>query len=265
MAGRDLPKAYARVERRLKHADRHRKAFHRAAARWYGTSPAQLSGPFEDRRRGGFRWVATIRDPPESLGLIASDCVHHLRSAMDNAIWALWTGSRAGGAGLKVKFPIWTPHKSTHQQREREAWIRHNLPVGAATWVMQLQPAQFERDGYERHPLRLLQRLSNIDKHNEPLVVGAMTATLRRMRMISLSPNLQITDPEYSFPVPVRPAGGKAVVRSPRPEPEPELVFYEAFRFGPPNGTLHAGETLLMLCDYVRLQVVGGMRTLARL
>lgn len=111
--------------------------------------------------------------PLEHWGLQAGECVHNLRSALDNLAFALARLNRDPPERPKgVAFPIYT-EKAIFEKNGRKNIDQ--LHQSAAQLVENLQP--FQRDGSaalgtpDRDALALLQWLSNNDKHQVPSVV----------------------------------------------------------------------------------------------
>jgi hypothetical protein len=134
--------------------------------------------------RLGFRLIVDdFIQPPqtEDWGILVGECVHNLRSALDNLAFALARlqcdpPPRPG----RISFPIFTD-KSKFEKDGRSALTQ--MPAAAASLIERLQP--FNRDGSlamgtpESDALVMLQWLNNADKHRIPSVVlvGQVDAT----------------------------------------------------------------------------------------
>jgi hypothetical protein len=106
------------------------------------------------------------KEPPLGLSLIAGDCIHNLRSILDNLIWQL--GILSGCSKTKLNnlaFPTC----------DFGAWKKkfNYLPQSAVDLIGSLQTDQpyKGRNDPDSHPLRILNRLWNDDKHKVPVLM----------------------------------------------------------------------------------------------
>ena len=103
---------------------------------------------------------------PPSLSFVVADCIHNLRASLDNLTFQLI--HCYGPAGL-VGFPVcrdandFQLFTATHFQK---------LPPEAVAEFERLQP--YHRSDQRWHPIRLMNRLWNRDKHRARLVSGAL-------------------------------------------------------------------------------------------
>ena len=111
--------------------------------------------------------------PLDDWGLAFGECVHNLRSTLDNLAYAL---ARLRCDPPKqpnqIAFPIFQDQAGFEKRGRRNI---DQLPDEAASLIERIQP--FQRDGSlpvgspDRNALVLLQWLSNTDKHRVPSVV----------------------------------------------------------------------------------------------
>jgi hypothetical protein len=133
-----------------------------------------------------------LREPPSvEWGPIIGDIVHNLRSALENAIWALsvaYSGPAPkhplpkGSRWADVRFPI------TLRARDWKGDCAHGLwAIDPKLWtpIKELQPFSTGQNAPEREPLAVLHELSNIDKHAYPHLVNA---TIELADVFSVSP-----------------------------------------------------------------------------
>jgi hypothetical protein len=112
--------------------------------------------------------------PLEEWGLSIGECVHNLRSGLDNLAFALarlrQDPPTDPGA---IHFPICQTQSAFSQNRVRRSLDQ--MPPEAASLIEQFQPFQRNRPDIEGTPetdaLVLLQWLNNADKHRVPSVV----------------------------------------------------------------------------------------------
>jgi len=163
------------VELKLARASEQVSLLSTAVTAWVVANPLIATCELRDSRLG-FR--VTQQEflqpaPLEHWGLQAGECVHNLRSALDNLSFALASLNRDPPERPRaIAFPIYT-EKSLFEKNGRKNIDQ--LPQSAAELVERLQP--FQRDGSPDHgtpdkdALVLLQWLSNNDKHQVPSVV----------------------------------------------------------------------------------------------
>lgn len=140
----------------------------------------------QELREGGLGFRVILEDfvdspPLDDWGLLIGECVHNLRSALDNLAYSL--------ARLKcdppsrpdrVRFPICEDRSKFKKENRRSL---DQMQAEAVSLIEQLQPFQRERPDVEatpdRDPLVLLRWLSNRDKHRVPPVVLLNPAEIR--------------------------------------------------------------------------------------
>jgi hypothetical protein len=164
----------APVDLKLARAGMQAQSLATSVQAWVRKNP--ITGRCELREgRLGFRLIQnafTERPPTEEWGLIVGECVHNLRSALDNLAYAL--------ARLREDPPPQPSKIAFHIVRDRTKFRSYSrgldqLPTEAAALVEKIQP--FQRDGSaanglpDNDPLILLQQLNNSDKHRVPSVV----------------------------------------------------------------------------------------------
>ena len=114
---------------------------------------------------------------PEPLQIVAGEAVHQTRSALDH-----FAAQLAGGSSDdKTEFPIYEhrPIKSDeigHFQRK----IKGFSPEAAAL-IHELQPYELTFDRREDHPLAILRRLNNTDKHRTLLATAVVAKSQYRI------------------------------------------------------------------------------------
>ena len=163
------------VELKLARASAQVSALNEAITSWVVANPIVATCELRESRLG-FRVTQQEFLQPAPLdywGLLAGECVHNMRSALDNLAFTLARLSRDPPEKPRgIAFPIYT-EKALFEKNGRKNIDQ--LPQQAAQLVERLQP--FQRDGSpafgtpDKDALVLLQWLSNIDKHQVPSVV----------------------------------------------------------------------------------------------
>ena len=168
-------------ELKLDRAVQHLERLQREVQRWLGRHPHFVISNFNPERGRYSIWVTPEGEPPAELGLIIGDCLHNLRSALDSLAYDLARTCQGGTLSPEVaersEFPIFIEPKKFEEARKRkigaiapraQAKIKRLQPFNKwdhfrnymAIWGMRSHPEAY-------HPLWLLQKLSNIDKHRE--------------------------------------------------------------------------------------------------
>jgi hypothetical protein len=99
--------------------------------------------------------------PDEEWGPLIGDVVHNLRSALDHLAWELALPQVKATSPDKVGFPISRPRRN----KETARWIANRaamFPERTRAIIEGLQPHE---TGDSLHPLWVLQKLWNADKH----------------------------------------------------------------------------------------------------
>jgi hypothetical protein len=163
----NLEGAYAKLERARFHLETLREDVEETLAREQVSIVAQPGHqPHELLLFAG----RTPSLPTTEWALIAGDCVHNARVALD---YAVWEASGARRDDTRTQFPIFTSEEAYHDSRARRR-IR-DLPPALLDFVYRLQP--FGR-GPSDHALAALDRLDGADKHQLLQVVRAQQGRL---------------------------------------------------------------------------------------
>ncbi len=132
-----------------------------------------------DRESGKQRVKVKLSEPPpDEFRLIIGDCLHNLRSALDNLIYELavaYTGFKPlpEDRAKRLEFPIFGPKAmSADACRKRIGCIHPD----AQTIIKGLQPHN-RGDKFASHPFWKLYQLSNMDKHRVPHITLLAVST----------------------------------------------------------------------------------------
>lgn len=117
---------------------------------------------------GQYQWTVRIAKQPQlrRWGLMAGDCVHNLRSALDHTTWTLAGSDPADNI---TQFPIFDD-PDTFQSKGK--WRVKRLRPSESALVEWLQP--YRRSHGAVDLLALLANLDNIDKHRAIQVVSSV-------------------------------------------------------------------------------------------
>lgn len=241
--------------RRLDHGFEYLRALAKEVGRFMARDPYVFRREVE-AETGNHVWRAEIRaTPPPEMSLIAGDCVHSLRSALDNLAWALGCAHK-DPPPARLAFPVCLKAK---MWRDSQWKVRAMLPA-ARKVIDAVQPYHRPEADRLQHPLWVLDRLWNDDKHRVPAVVGGLNVG-SRLNIIEL-----VGGP-FSDHIEVGPLyEGKEVARCVVPQGpdakvniEAEFAVSVAFEDGTPSLGLPLIETLHSLHDFVRNEVFAGI------
>jgi hypothetical protein len=124
-------------------------------------------------------YCQVLRRPPSHLSLIVGDCLHNLRSALDNLVYELAVVHHGGQLPSDIEeilmFPIFDTRKGF---REKGKYRIRGLDPSAQKVIEELQPYNQERNNWAtRNPLWKLNALSKRDKHRLPPVASLVNLT----------------------------------------------------------------------------------------
>ena len=116
---------------------------------------------------------------PPRISILAGEAIHQTRSALDH-VAATLVATNAGCVVLETQFPIYIYRPACEKDSLRYEGHIRGMPRTAKALIDGLQPFNA---GVRRHnhPLALLKRLNNRDKHHALLM--AVAACRRRMRL----------------------------------------------------------------------------------
>jgi hypothetical protein len=126
-------------------------------------------------------YCQVLRKPPSHLSLITGDCLHNLRSALDNLAFELalehnW-GRLSKGIERGSAFPILSIDiEQDEKSMKRFKKMTRGMSPGAKTAIEQLQPYKRGED-YAYDPLWQLNELSVRDQHRLPPVTSSVNLT----------------------------------------------------------------------------------------
>jgi len=117
------------------------------------------------------RIVRDLRIPPR-IGILAGEVIHQTRSALDHIATALVLANK-GTVTSQTQFPIYPYKPSSEKESLRYEGQIRGMTQSAKALIDGMQPCNTPDP--LNHPLTLLKRLNNIDKHQALLVTVAVT------------------------------------------------------------------------------------------
>ncbi len=155
---------------------------------WTSQHPVNAKCELREERLGFRLILEDFTEPPplDEWGLLLGECVHNLRSALDNLAFALSRLQCDPPQNPKIiAFPIYKNEKKFDEGGRSRI---KQMPAEAASLIEQLQPFQRERDDVEGTPdtdaLIMLQELNNEDKHRVPLIIRVAPTEIHHACMI---------------------------------------------------------------------------------
>lgn len=202
--------------------------------------------------------LSNVRHPRIGLSLLIGECLHNLRSSLDNLVWqaAIMDGKTPGD---HTGFPIVADAAKWKNAGEK---IRP-LSTDKRQWIKDKQPCN-SSDAHA-HPLHILHRLNLLDKHM--LMIQCMSANEFMRVWNDLDPPTTITTIHGIGPGVLE--NGKIVVRanySGLPVPHenainvelvPKIVFSEG---SGPGAWLEVVETLIAIKRHLNDDIFGDFR-----
>lgn len=160
------------VELKLARGRLHAETLARSVTEWIQRCPLAARAEYTLDRLGYRLILEPFAEAPlcEHWALLIGDCVHNLRSALDNLCFSLARAHRDPPADPSgIYFPVFDDPQRF--QRDAVRTLRQ-LPPRAAALVERWQPFhRGDRALINRDALFLLKELSNQDKHRLPQVV----------------------------------------------------------------------------------------------
>jgi hypothetical protein len=184
-----VPSCVAKLGRAEKHLVELKEAIDAYAGSTPDTHPYTVRKGVEGKKKPEVYRLHFRRSPANTdIPLIAADIIYNLRSSLEHLIASMAPAKYRDS----LMFPIfwrgvWDPcidgeNKQRRKDRERWAAIDRALPSKAVAHLKRLQPP--DDGGQEVHQLRLLNQLSNTDRHTKlPVTVGGLTNFMTRWYM----------------------------------------------------------------------------------
>lgn len=183
---RSYPAGIRPIWQRLNRARDRIDDFGRVEAAFLAREPYSTSLKFNSHTREYSLWVHVRERPPVELSLILSECVHHMRAALDNSVTAI--ALRQGAPTERSAMPVCLMPEDWCNRATQQRVKGLSAPVLAA--LQELQPFQRADDGIfgaRYHPLYFLDALWNADKHR------TIAFTLGSATKVKLSPDRPVS------------------------------------------------------------------------
>lgn len=193
--------------------------------------------------------------PADAVSLIAADCIHNLRSSLDQLAFALSWAYTAGPLTKEVaegcEFPIYGPRAPKERELRKRIGAVH---PEARNVIEDLQP-HHAGDSFAEEKLWILDQLWNMDKHRTlPLTVFGQQAIEMTPAALTGTATFRVQGPIRRRTEVIRFSGGR-----PESYPDPKGAVHLDIAFG--KGTPAYGHPVVSflsgLADYLRDEVIG--------
>lgn len=150
---------------KARHAIKHFGSLRYQAANWLKGESYTTTDQFDTKKGWAIVRLKVLKEPPETLGLLAGDLVHDLRGALDHLVYQLARLTTDDPTG--TQFPIFINRLQYIRKRDakpsyRDAYLA-GVPDEYRAFIDDLQPFNTSNPTQDR--LAILQAFSNIDKH----------------------------------------------------------------------------------------------------
>jgi hypothetical protein len=170
-----VPSFIAKVAR----AKRHLVDLEAEIERWINTKPYTVRESVEGKNQTKV-WRLTFTSDPANTGIpiLAADAIYNLRSSLDHLMSSLVTKKDRGSAMFPVFFEgVWEPDvagENSERLKQRSRWRSDTKTLGpdAVALLKVAQPPDRSEDGDEANYLRVLNSLSNRDRHTKLPIVA---------------------------------------------------------------------------------------------
>jgi hypothetical protein len=141
---------------------------------WRQSDPRRVWTEPDIQSGGKLVWAEVLKPPPITLAPIVGDCLHNLRSALDNLAYELALAHKGSKMSKsiadKFQFPIF---KSRTGFDDKGKPVIRGVHPDAETIIEGLQPYNRENRPGTASTLWILSVLSNSDKHRVPHLAAA--------------------------------------------------------------------------------------------
>lgn len=163
------------VVAKIGRADRHYAVAARLV-RWFARNKCSVDR-VENSATGQIDVIARLAQPPEIISLVLGDASHNTRSALDHLVYQLVLSNPERPNTVPNKdtmFPICDTAEGYRKQIERGRL--RGVTEEAAKLIDSFQPYHFREQGedFTKHPLWVLDKLENIDKHRRLALVSGL-------------------------------------------------------------------------------------------
>lgn len=192
-------------QRRLDWAKKHLDRLEAEERRWREGRPCRVWTKFDLKRSQKLIWAEVLKQPPSDFALILGDCLHNLRSSLDNLAFELLLAHKKGRPSKSMVnnsgFPIHL--RETEDSLKEFKRMTRGIHPDAQALIKRLQP--YNR-GNQKSSLLNLSKLNNTDKHRIPHV--AVVPTPETLTFVTTDPFAAISEAQGNW----GPMEGRAII-----------------------------------------------------
>jgi hypothetical protein len=185
----------ALVRLKIERANKHILDLNAAIRVFLDSNPYEILTKRDPNTRQLIYYVASFRETPPAIGMIAGDAINNLRSSLDHLANQLYLVG-TGGADYRTatSFPIASCRKEFKSMLEGKEERRKvfGMRSDAVNAICDLEPYQRGKG----HDLWTLRRLNNIDKHRLLIAISSAPRSVHIGSFISKMMPLGITMPQ---------------------------------------------------------------------
>ncbi len=163
----------AGVRAKLQRARAHIEAFNMAMRAFFETDPTAVRMERDTQTNVVAIYWGLRSKPPLNLATVAGDAIQNMRAALDYLAWELVLAS-GGNPSEATQFPIHTS-MFNHKGNRRQVTVKPGIDPAAERAIERLQPYNRTHDPHA-HPLAMLRKLANHDKHRQLTFLAARSA-----------------------------------------------------------------------------------------
>jgi hypothetical protein len=177
--GKEIMSAEPSYLRKADWAEQHLMELSKRVLAFMASEPYEVTDPIEGKRGQRAARLVFTDQPDPDIALIAGDVLYNLRTAFDYLVGSLVPPSERSKVLCPLLHePVWDiPHnegESTELTRNREKWesLTRRIRSNEAVEILKdLMPLDARTPPPTMHPLDLLNRLSNRDRHRQLSVI----------------------------------------------------------------------------------------------
>ncbi len=168
---------------KITRAEKHLVELHKAIGEYAARRPYTVRQGIEGKKQKMVHRLVFTSDPGNTdIPIIAADVIYNLRSALDHLMSCLVANKERSSVIFPIFFQdVWEdslPSENAERRKMRARWTSDtkSLKAPALTILKALQPPEDAGDDAEANRLRVLNALSNRDRHEKvPVTVSGLS------------------------------------------------------------------------------------------
>ena len=189
-------------------ANEHLRVFDEEFREFFAREPEAVVIKFRRKKGWHIMGIDPLPLPPMRLVLLAGDCLHNLRGALDHLVWQLII--REEQKLLRTHhFPLCETEQqflndveSPQTPEAVDQCPLQGLPVGGKVWTIIKEAQPFRRPDPQKSALFFLLRMNNVDKHRTLLIQQGVPDEKTITECVRWSPNFKLVGKKWIFTKP---------------------------------------------------------------